>query len=1255
MAKERAAIHLVPHFHYDPVWIEDQRTYTRQAFDLIGQYLESCQQDEAYHVLLYELDYLRPFLASFGDERQALKELLAMGRVGIGGSYSQPNEMTLQGEPLIRNLLYGRLYCREVLGATPRVYLPLDVFGHCVQLPQLAAKAGFEAIVWSKDIVGAPPICRAIAPDGTSLLQKHEHYWYYPETLEEFLDTVADGLENQAALGLSQDLRFLGYDMGAARPWLAHRSSELAEMDPAVRLSTPDKYLATVGPEIRARRATLPISGRDFSWYHAGTLVTRADLKIANRTAENRVLSAEKWATLAGLLGAVYPDAALDKAWRQVLFGQHHDAVTGVSSDIPFLDLLAGYRDVLELAGEVEDKALAYIAGRADTAAGRRAPRDGTALVVFNSLSWARTDVCRARIPLEGELAEGFRMAADDGRRVRCQITERSTDDEHPWVDVVFIAPEVSSLGYRTFYVAPDRRMPEEASSSEAAEATIENEFLRVTADANMGGGLSSIYSKRLRREFVDLERAPAGDLVVLSEKVDREMAPWELWTTGETSRCSEQPARVEVLTGPVFSQLRVTATMAERCTVVREFTLYQGLDRLELRTILDQYSGEHELVALTFPFDVPAASPIFEDRFAVVVRRRSQGRLDFRTHEGQNASRCGLGAAQNWIDVGPGPSLTVMSGRRPVGAVPLSPCVIVTSEDLRARAAARVLLQALQSRGVTCTHRLDSEDPEGDPAACAFTISLGRDNEYSAKLLERFSQAASRLAELNGKLPWGGVLLHRADPSEEWPGVPVLVADTNDEGGVARLAELLAEAVRADELRLPESQDFSGLAQPAPQSGVALVNRGTLAASLESDGTLVAPLFHTSSWSTHSWGEGRLSRFFVPEHKSHVFEHTLHPHSGDWREGGLVQVGHETNNPLRVSQVKVGTGVLPTSFSLVSIDSPNVVLAALKPLGNPLAEHKVTKNSHPQNGVLLRLYESHGQPVEAALRFPTTVEEAWLTDLTEEKTGELEAPTGGWRRQAEIRVPAGACELISLAARLGPLAESGPAQQLGPTSEPQAPLHSRYWDHNAGAAPLGNQPVTLSMRGPVPIGETTRFTVGVTNDALDREIAGSVTMIAPEEWTMIPRQLPYRIPPDSPTVYEVMVVVPPEARPCFIRAVAEEGEQMVQDVLPVGDIAPLEVSLQRGEDGFLVSLRNPNEDYVEGEVTLVTPVESWGRLVDTLALSNVAPRSHVFRIDGGQEQSFAFAVSGKAEGLWAVAKVAWYGNVQYVQESEPV
>ncbi|MBN1461479.1 MAG: hypothetical protein JXA57_18275 [Armatimonadetes bacterium] len=1249
MDRQSPRIHLVPHFHYDPVWIEDQRTYTNRAFDLIERYLTACEKDEGYHLLLSELDYLRPFLAARTDHRQLVNALIAAGRIATGGSYSQPNEMTIQGEPLIRNLLYGRLYHEGALGTTPTAYLPLDVFGHCLQLPQIAAKAGFQAVIWSKPIAGTPPIALALAPDGTTILQKCEPYWYFPETVEQFLDTVVNGLEHQAALGLNTDLRFLGHDMAEPRDWLAGRCQQLTQREPAVEVSTPDKYVAAITAELRLRQGALPITARDAAWYHLGTAVTRADLKIANRLTENRVLDAEKWATFAGLLGAIYPDAALDKAWRQLLFGQHHDAITGVSSDIPYLDLLASYRESLDVAVTVEENAHRYIADRIDTAAGRRAPRDGTALVVFNPMNWERTDICRTRIKLEGVLASGFKVIAEGGREAPCQILARS--ERKQWAEIAFLAQGVPSLGYQTYYVAPASSLPEEPSFSDSSDGKIENDLLSITVAPARGGGITSLFSKSLKREFANPEVGPANELVVVSEDAGREDAPWELFTTGQVLRSRDLPARVQIMKGPVFSQLRITAQLPDRGTLIQEITLCRDISRVDLRTTIADYRGEHELLALTFPLDLPGAVPTFEDRFATILRRPSAGKLDFRTLREQNISDCGLGAAQNWVDVGRAPSLDIVSGRRPVASVPLGPCVLVTSSDPKERSAARILQEALVRHGVPCGHSLDSNALE-DVVGSAFVISLGRRNAYSTDLVEHFPDAAPRLAEGHGKEAWTGVLLHQPDARRAGQSVPVLLIDTNGNGDTLETARAFAAALDEGKVQLPESRNFADLPKPAAEAGVAVINQGSLAASLEQDGTLVAPLFHTSAWSTHAWGEGRLERFFVPEHRSQVFEHSLYPHAGDWRQGGVVRAGYEVNHPLRAMQAHVSPGVLPTSHSLLSSEAANLVVVAMKPVGNPLAEHKIAERSDPQRGILIRAYESAGKPLQAGLRFMESPESAYLADLLEAKTTELEVTRGGLLRASALEVNLPPRDVASIVVKLPALAEAGPPKQLGPTAEPYSPIHARWWDHNLGAASLGNQLATIWTHGPLPVGETTRFPLGITNDARDKEIAGAVQMIAPEHWTMIPRQLPYRVQPNSPALYEVMVVVPEDAQPCFVRAVIEEGKQKLQDVIPVGDIRPLEISLTRETEGFSVRINNPNPDYVEGHVSLITPVETWGPLVDNHRRATITPRLAPFRIEANSAQEFRFDAVGVVEDQWAVAKVAWYGNVQYVQEA---
>jgi len=61
--------------------------------------------------------------------------------------------------------------------------------------------------------------------------------------------------------------------------------------------------------------------------------------------------------------------------------------------------------------------------------------------------------------------------------------------------------------------------------------------------------------------------------------------------------------------------------------------------------------------------------------------------------------------------------------------------------------------------------------------------------------------------------------------------------------------------------------------------------------------------------------------------------------------------------------------------------------------------------------------------------------------------------------------------------------------------------------------------------------------------------------------------------------------------------------------------------------------------------------MESWGETVDGCGLTAVTPRLHSFRIEANAEQQLAFEIQGDANGQWAIAKVVWYGNVQYVQE----
>ncbi len=335
--------------------------------------------------------------------------------------------------------------------------------------------------------------------------------------------------------------------------------------------------------------------------------------------------------------------------------------------------------------------------------------------------------------------------------------------------------------------------------------------------------------------------------------------------------------------------------------------------------------------------------------------------------------------------------------------------------------------------------------------------------------------------------------------------------------------------------------------------------------------------------------------------------------------------------------QTPVQAGPLPAELDLVSVDAPNVTIVAMRPTA--------------EEGVLVRAHECEGRAVNAVAAFGGGLEQVWRADAQERKVADFPAPLFGWRRAPRVPLTLGPCESTNLVVALKRLAEVAESADLGPTDEPCRTIYCRYWDHNLGTSPVGNMPLGLWTNGTLPLGQNLRFPVSLSNDSLDREFVGTVQVLAPEGWTLRPRQIPYRLPPGSQALYEIAVDLPEDAPPCFVRLEAQADGVTLQDVLPVGDILPLEVTLTRDDGGFTVTLANPNPDYVEGQVALITPLETWGKAAGAFSRASITPRSQAFTLAANGSAELRFTSEGDLSRTWAVTRVAWYGRVQYARE----
>ena len=182
----------------------------------------------------------------------------------------------------------------------------------------------------------------------------------------------------------------VGTDYTPPNKWVTeiHRDWNARYTWPRFVCALPKEFFAAVRGELDERGVEASPQTRDMNPIYTGWHVSYIDTKQANRAAEDAVLDAEKFAVFAGLLGgATYPQAALAKAWVQLAYGAHHDAITGSESDQVYLDLLTGWRDAWELGTD---------SPRQRTGPAVRAV-DGP-VVVWNALAHKRSDIVTATL-----------------------------------------------------------------------------------------------------------------------------------------------------------------------------------------------------------------------------------------------------------------------------------------------------------------------------------------------------------------------------------------------------------------------------------------------------------------------------------------------------------------------------------------------------------------------------------------------------------------------------------------------------------------------------------------------------------------------------------------------------------------------------------------------------------------------------------------------------------------------------------------
>jgi len=1139
---------LICHFHYDPVWWNTQGSFTqtqlllpdepgrlpdvRAAFELVRRHLDAARDDPDYKFVLAEVDYLKPYFDVHPEDRAELRDLIAANRVElVGGAYNEPNTNLTSAESTIRNIVYGLGHQRGVLGADPTVAWALDAFGHDPSYPGLMAAAGMTASGWARGPYHQWGPWRTVgdngrmqfasefewlSPDGQGVLTSYmaNHYgagWGLHQAAD-LPGAMAEALTQFATLAPVAATRNILLPVGAdhvipAR-WATavHREFAARYAWPRCVTGLPREYFAAVRAEAAERGTWLTPQTRDMNPVYPGKDVSYIDTKQAQRAAEVAVADAERLGTLAWLAGDGYPAESLDKAWRQLVFGAHHDAITGTESDQVYLDLLGGWREAFERGSGARQAAARFLAGQIGTippnGAGGDGAGSGRPVVVFNTLSWPRTGMASLTVSFEQPGTTGVALADDSGAGVPFNIegTRRHADGSLAGLTVTFPA-SVPALGYRTYWLRATATGNEDLGWADVPGTVIGNEVFEVEADPARGGALTRVLDRRTGAGLL----GGLGNELVLQEEYGAHPrwgeGPWLLSPKGAGTGSSGAPARVRAQRCPAGSRLVAEFTLGD-LRVTQETTLWDGAPWLDFATHVDGSIGQDRLLRARFPTRVTGGLPVYGCAASVIGRTFGVATMDV-----AEDSFTLDNPAHEWFGVGS--TARVRAGGE-AWAFGVAEVVLPgggAGPPPQWRAAVKELVAALARVGVTATVSradgprygaldLDSNLPDvriavGGPSVNGWTAGLlaglGPAGDALATRLER---AAGARTWLPAARPRAEVFTASADVRCE-RDLPVLLVTGGDLLAAVRdltrdLADATVEAEQA-------GGDTAGAAHDRLLAGhsVALLNRGTPSSLVTADGTLHIALMRASSaWPCGVWIDGAKrvvpdGSSFAWQHWSHTFRYALAAGPGDWREAGFVAAGQEYNHDLIACETGPHDGPLPPTGSLAEVASPGqarpaALLAALKPRGNPLAAGQPGRPSR-EAGVTVRLRDAGTLPVPGPVEVSLLggIGAARLTDLTEEPDGAAVPVTSG---RARVTVPPAGTVTLAVTPVAGGTAEGGTAAggtAAGGTaaaegaaagggdaggSEPAQPVFTRYWLHGKGPAPAGNLPLTVHL-----------------------------------------------------------------------------------------------------------------------------------------------------------------------------------------------
>jgi alpha-mannosidase len=523
---QQATLHLTGNSHIDAAWLWPWTETVDVVKRTFGTALQLMYEYPGYTYTQSAAAYNEWIADKYPDMNAEIAQRVKEGRWEIvGGMWVEPDLNMPDGESLVRQLLVGKRWYKQAYGVDVRIGWNPDSFGYTWQLPQIFKKSGVDYFVTQKmawnDTNQLPfKFFWWESPDGSKVLTYFPHD-YANDNLNLVRLARDFTIAQKQATGLPSIMDLYGIGDHGGGPtraildqgfhWVLPSVPE--HVTPKMQFGTAQSYFTSLEKQIApdspvwdyasiAKGYTAPptVAGKvDIpTWkselyfeYHRGVMTTQANHKRNMREAEEQVLNAEKYSSIAWLYGSKYPAAELTEDWKKVLFNQFHDTAAGSGIGRIYKDAQKDYDVVRWSTNEIDAGALGAVAERIDT---KTKNATDIPIVVYNPLGWERS----GEVSVKVQLPSAAPFAVMDGA-APVGYERGSLDTQTGVQELRLDVRGVPSLGYKTLHiVSGDSTNPSPASTVAGGVAglSIENSNLRVSINKD-SGCITSIFDKR--------------------------------------------------------------------------------------------------------------------------------------------------------------------------------------------------------------------------------------------------------------------------------------------------------------------------------------------------------------------------------------------------------------------------------------------------------------------------------------------------------------------------------------------------------------------------------------------------------------------------------------------------------------------------------------------------------------------------------------------------------------------------------------